>query len=420
MDGMNTLVIRNKGSYIVSDKSADKSKLKSRDLKWYFFTTLDKRYGNGSMYNKATERGYRKTTGKDHPIRHRERMVGMKKTLVYHKGRAPWGERINWVILEYCLTDEALEKARIQQDAFVLCRVFQKSGSRPKNGEQYGAPFIEEEWEVGEINDPAIGGENPLPLAGANVMNIILLATECIPWFKTDTIVKKKYKVDGQDMEVSHFQAYIDSVAFVLVDTHMLRHMQNNIYGGNQLDLLNRMVLFCKATVEVPWHAPSGGVCYKDGNIVFIAKDGHTTLLPVYLKAYFGSNSLMSFTRSILVSHNISHQAWSPIDGFYYVDLPKLYTGLFKLYRGEHFNIFSAGLKNTDIMATISHGYAWKLKTSKGDWDLIMPSRFELCRLKDIEHPFNSIEESRLGWIFGNADAIKFIHALGNCLLAYC
>ncbi|XP_039022224.1 NAC domain-containing protein 78-like [Hibiscus syriacus] len=70
----------------------------------------------------------------------------MKKTLVYHKGRAPRGERTNWVMHEYRLTDEALEKD-IQQDAFVLCRVFQKSGSGPKNGEQYGAPFFEEEWE---------------------------------------------------------------------------------------------------------------------------------------------------------------------------------------------------------------------------------------------------------------------------------
>lgn len=36
------------------------------------------------------------------------------------------------------------------QDAFVLCRIFQKSGSGPKNGEKYGAPFIEEEWEDDE------------------------------------------------------------------------------------------------------------------------------------------------------------------------------------------------------------------------------------------------------------------------------
>lgn len=38
-----------------------------------------------------------------------------------------------------------------EKDVFVLCRVFQKSGSGPKNGEQYGAPFVEEEWEDEEL-----------------------------------------------------------------------------------------------------------------------------------------------------------------------------------------------------------------------------------------------------------------------------
>ncbi|XVE68759.1 hypothetical protein DITRI_Ditri09bG0095300 [Diplodiscus trichospermus] len=127
-----------------------KSKLKSRDLEWYFFSALDKKYGNGSRTNRATEKGYWKTTGKDRAVCHGSRVVGMKKTLVYHIGRAPRGERTNWVMHEYRLTDEALEKAGIQQDAFVLCRVFQKSGSGPKNGEQYGAPFVEEEWEDDE------------------------------------------------------------------------------------------------------------------------------------------------------------------------------------------------------------------------------------------------------------------------------
>ncbi|CAH8379363.1 unnamed protein product [Eruca vesicaria subsp. sativa] len=125
----------------------DKSKLKSRDLEWYFFSMLDKKYSNGSKTNRATERGYWKTTGKDREIRNGLRVVGMKKTLVYHRGRAPRGERTNWVMHEYRLTDEELKITGAPQDAFVLCRIFQKSGTGPKNGEQYGAPYVEEEWE---------------------------------------------------------------------------------------------------------------------------------------------------------------------------------------------------------------------------------------------------------------------------------
>ncbi|XP_013721498.2 NAC domain-containing protein 78-like isoform X2 [Brassica napus] len=121
----------------------DKSKLKGRDLEWYFFSMLDKKYSNGSKTNRATERGYWKTTGKDREIRNGTRAVGMKKTLVYHKGRAPRGERSNWVMHEYRLTDDELKIAGAPQDAFVLCRVFQKSGT----GDKYGAPCLEEEWE---------------------------------------------------------------------------------------------------------------------------------------------------------------------------------------------------------------------------------------------------------------------------------
>ncbi|XP_010485001.1 PREDICTED: NAC domain-containing protein 53-like isoform X3 [Camelina sativa] len=144
----------------------DKSKLKSRDLEWYFFSMLDKKYGNGSKTNRATEMGYWKTTGKDREIRNGPKVVGMKKTLVYHKGRAPRGERSNWVMHEYRLVDDGLEKTGVhQQDAYVLCRIFQKSGSGPKNGEQYGAPFVEEEWETEDdiitfVPDPDLGCED--------------------------------------------------------------------------------------------------------------------------------------------------------------------------------------------------------------------------------------------------------------------
>ncbi|GMH13291.1 hypothetical protein Nepgr_015132 [Nepenthes gracilis] len=91
-------------------------------------------------------------------VHHKCQLVGMKKTLVYHCGRAPRGKRTNWVMHEYRLVDDQLERAEIPQDAFVLCRIFQKSGAGPKNGEQYGAPFVEEEWEDDDVMAVVPGG----------------------------------------------------------------------------------------------------------------------------------------------------------------------------------------------------------------------------------------------------------------------
>lgn len=131
---------------------ADKSRLKTRDQEWYFFSALDKKYGNGGRMNRATSQGYWKATGNDRPVKHDLRTVGLKKTLVFHSGRAPDGKRTNWVMHEYRLVDEEMERAGSgpsqPQDAYVLCRVFHKNNIGPPNGQRY-APFVEEEWDDG-------------------------------------------------------------------------------------------------------------------------------------------------------------------------------------------------------------------------------------------------------------------------------
>ncbi|KAG2723416.1 hypothetical protein I3760_02G169800 [Carya illinoinensis] len=124
---------------------AEKSGLKTRDQEWYFFSALDKKYGNGARMNRATSEGYWKATGKDRVVHHGSRKVGLKKTLVFHSGRAPGGTRTNWVMHEYRLADEELKKT---QDAYVLCRVFHKKNIGPPNSHRY-APFIEEDWDDG-------------------------------------------------------------------------------------------------------------------------------------------------------------------------------------------------------------------------------------------------------------------------------
>ena len=87
----------------------------------YFFSALDRKYGNGSRTNRATNEGYWKTTGKDRPVYHRSQVVGMKKTLVYHKGRAPRGERSNWVMHEYKLKDDVLGDAGFAPVRICIC-----------------------------------------------------------------------------------------------------------------------------------------------------------------------------------------------------------------------------------------------------------------------------------------------------------
>ncbi|KAI5069126.1 hypothetical protein GOP47_0015427 [Adiantum capillus-veneris] len=125
----------------------EKSALPTRDLEWYFFIPRDRKYPNGSRTNRATAKGYWKSTGKDRSISSSSRAVGTKKTLVYYNGRAPKGERTNWVMHEYRLNDVECQRIHAAENGFVLCRVYQKSGPGPKNGEQYGAPVEDEDFE---------------------------------------------------------------------------------------------------------------------------------------------------------------------------------------------------------------------------------------------------------------------------------
>ncbi|KAJ6359266.1 hypothetical protein OIU76_000900 [Salix suchowensis] len=107
---------------------AEKSFLPSRDPEWYFFGPRDRKYPNGFRTNRATRAGYWKSTGKDRRVSCQNRAIGMKKTLVYYRGRAPHGIRTDWIMHEYRLDDKECEDFSGIQDSYALCRVFKKNG----------------------------------------------------------------------------------------------------------------------------------------------------------------------------------------------------------------------------------------------------------------------------------------------------
>ncbi|KAF2298875.1 hypothetical protein GH714_028497 [Hevea brasiliensis] len=97
---------------------------------WYFFTPRDRKYPNGVRPNRATVSGYWKATGTDKAIYSGSKYVGVKKALVFYKGRPPKGIKSDWIMHEYRLNDSRKQvkqqNGSMRLDDWVLCRIYKK------------------------------------------------------------------------------------------------------------------------------------------------------------------------------------------------------------------------------------------------------------------------------------------------------
>lgn len=91
---------------------------------WYFFSHKDKKYPTGTRTNRATMAGFWKATGRDKAVYNKSKLIGMRKTLVFYKGRAPNGQKSDWIMHEYRLESE--ENGPPQEEGWVVCRAFKK------------------------------------------------------------------------------------------------------------------------------------------------------------------------------------------------------------------------------------------------------------------------------------------------------
>ncbi|XP_075475873.1 NAC domain-containing protein 66-like [Primulina tabacum] len=109
---------------------------------WYFFSHKDKKYPTGTRTNRATAAGFWKATGRDKVIYSNSSRIGTRKTLVFYKGRAPNGQKSDWIMHEYRLDDNISSSVTtschknhteyvcidevLQEESWVICRVFKK------------------------------------------------------------------------------------------------------------------------------------------------------------------------------------------------------------------------------------------------------------------------------------------------------
>ncbi|NP_001302851.1 NAC domain-containing protein 21/22 [Brassica napus] len=114
---------------------------------WYFYSQRDRKYATGLRTNRATATGYWKATGKDRAILRKGKLVGMRKTLVFYQGRAPRGRKTDWVMHEFRLQGSFdppnLNSPEVQEEDWVLCRVFHKKTEGLLSRDNMGSCFDE-------------------------------------------------------------------------------------------------------------------------------------------------------------------------------------------------------------------------------------------------------------------------------------
>ena len=76
------------------------------EKEWYFYSPRDRKYRNSTRPNRVTGAGFWKATGTDRPIYSSDsgsKCIGLKKSLVFYKGRAAKGIKTDWMMHEFRL-----------------------------------------------------------------------------------------------------------------------------------------------------------------------------------------------------------------------------------------------------------------------------------------------------------------------------
>ncbi|KAE9595842.1 hypothetical protein Lal_00031022 [Lupinus albus] len=247
-------------------------------------------------------------------------------------------------------------------------------------------------------------------------MNLIFVGTEVGPWSKTgglgdvlgglpsalaanghrvmtivprydqykdawDTSVVAEVKVGNRTEKVGFFHCYKRGVDRVFVDhpvflekvwgksgTKLYGPAAGDDYEDNQL----RFSLFCQAALLAPRVLNLKGSKYFAGpygeDVIFIANDWHTALLPCYLKTIYQPLGIFKNAQVVFCIHNIAYQGRFPFVDFSLLNLPDQFKSSFdfldghvKPVIGRKINWMKAGIIESHLVLTVSPYYAQEL-----------------------------------------------------------
>ncbi|KAI8013255.1 NAC domain-containing protein 90 [Camellia lanceoleosa] len=99
---------------------------------WFFFIPRQENEARGGRPNRLTTSGYWKATGSPgYVFSSQNRIIGMKRTMVFYKGRAPSGRKTEWKMNEYRAIEgepsSSITTIPPLRQEFSLCRVYIKS-----------------------------------------------------------------------------------------------------------------------------------------------------------------------------------------------------------------------------------------------------------------------------------------------------
>ncbi|KNA06054.1 hypothetical protein SOVF_184590 isoform A [Spinacia oleracea] len=109
------------------------------EKEWYFYCPRDRKYRNSSRPNRVTCAGFWKATGTDRPIYSSDsaKCIGLKKSLVFYRGRAAKGMKTDWMMHEFRLpslsdaapTKKLFDRSFPANDSWAICRIFKKTNT---------------------------------------------------------------------------------------------------------------------------------------------------------------------------------------------------------------------------------------------------------------------------------------------------